>query len=303
VLFIVLGSIFLVATLVSVIIAFSATTSDGKAGAGLCALGGIVAFVLLSVFCSVHRVGQRQVGVVHSFSGAITGATGSGTIAWTAPWQNISKENIGLQKEEFYLNENNAAVSKDQQPIYADVQLNYQVEPKDVVKLYKEVGPSWKSILLEGRMLQDFKNVTASFTAAEITTKRPQLRLDTKDAMEKELAPYDIKVVDVLIKNIGYTQAYRDAINAKNVQVQQALQAEAKVKQSQAEAQQAVAKAQGDARAIDLKGEALRKHPEVLQLEAIDKLNPNAQVIICTGSGSGNCPSFLPQPSNNSRTP
>jgi hypothetical protein len=33
-----------------------------------------------------------------------------------------------------------------------------------------------------------------------------------------------------------------------------------------------------------------------LNLEAIDKLNPNAQVIICTGSGKGNCPSFLPQP-------
>ena len=30
------------------------------------------------------------------------------------------------------------------------------------------------------------------------------------------------------------------------------------------------------------------------QLEAIDKLNPKASVIICTGTGSGNCPSFLP---------
>ena len=33
-------------------------------------------------------------------------------------------------------------------------------------------------------------------------------------------------------------------------------------------------------------------NPEVLQLEAIDKLSPNASVIICTATS---CPSFLPQ--------
>jgi hypothetical protein len=50
-----------------------------------------------------------------------------------------------------------------------------------------------------------------------------------------------------------------------------------------------------EAQALAKKGRAIQQHPQVLHLEAIDKLNPNAQVIICTGSGQGNCPSFLPQ--------
>ena len=79
----------------------------------------------------------------------------------------------------------------------------------------------------------------------------------------------------------------------------------AKVAQSEAEARQEVAKAQGDARAtvvranadataLAKKGAAIRKNPEVLQLEAIDKLNPQVTVVYCTGTGSGNCPSVVP---------
>ncbi len=91
----------------------------------------------------------------------------------------------------------------------------------------------------------------------------------------------------------------------KNVQQQKSLQAQAKVSQSEAEARQEVAKAQGDARAtivrasadaaaLAKKGAAIRKNPEALQPEAIDKLNPNVTVVYCTGTGSGNCPSVVP---------
>jgi prohibitin 2 len=109
--------------------------------------------------------------------------------------------------------------------------------------------------------------------------------------LRRELASYDIRVVDVFVNNVGYSEAYTNAIEAKQVQVQAALQAQAKVAQARAEAEQAVAKAKGEAEAISLRGKALHNNPEVLRLEAIDKLNPNAQVIICTGQ---TCPSFLP---------
>jgi regulator of protease activity HflC (stomatin/prohibitin superfamily) len=260
------------------------------------AVGGAIATVVwlvISVFTSIHTVGQRQVGIVYNFSNTITGKVDPGVVM-TWPWQHINKANVGVLREDFNLDESNAAVSLDQQPIFATLALNYQVEPAQILGLYKAVGPNWKNILLDSRVLQDFKEVTAQYTAAQITTKRPQLRLDTKTRLAAELSKYDIKVVDFFVSNLGYTTSYRDAINAKNVQVQQALQAEAKVAQSRAEADQAIAVARGQAQAIRLKGSALRDNPSVITLEAVDKLNPNAQVVICTGSGSGNCPSFLP---------
>jgi regulator of protease activity HflC (stomatin/prohibitin superfamily) len=246
------------------------------------------AWFVLSVFMSLHTVGQRQVGIVYNFSGTITGKVDPG-IAWTMPWQHIKTENVGLQREEFDLDASNAAVSQDQQAIYAKLTLNYQVEPAKVVDLFKTVGPAWKLTLLDSRVLQDFKEVTSGFTAAQITTNREKLRQQTKDRLIAELAKYDIRVVDVFVKNLDYTQAYKDAINAKNVQVQKSLQAEAKVAQAQAEGDQILAIARKQAAANLTLARSLT--PELIRLKAIEKLNPRATVVICTGN---TCPSFLP---------
>ena len=249
-----------------------------------------VMWLVLTFFLSLHTVGQRQVGIVYSFSGTILGKRDPGVV-FTAPWQHIKTENVGIQSEEFDLDSGNAAVSQDQQPIYARLFVNFQVLPLDVVDLYKRVGPNWKHILLDARVLQDFKEITAHYQTPEITTHREELRQQTRERLEAELAPYDVKIVDVFLKNIGFSPAYTLAVEQKQVQVQQALQAQAKVAQSEAEARQKIAQARGEATAIALKGRALRNNPAILRLEAIDKLNPNAQVVICTGT---TCPAFLP---------
>ena len=260
--------------------------------------GAILAWLVLTFFLSIHTVGQREVGIVYNFSGTIAGKKSPGVVM-TAPWQHIKTENVAIQKEVFDFTASNSAVSKDQQPITATLVVNYQVEPQNVINLYKTVGPAWKTILLDGRVPQDFKETTAQFTSPQITLNRPLLRKITLSRLRRELSAYDIRVVDVFVNNVGYSQAYTDAIEAKQVQVQAALAAEAKVAQAKAEADQAVAKARGEAEAISLRGKALHNNPEVLRLEAIDKLNPQAQVVICTGQ---TCPSFLPS-SFGSRTP
>jgi prohibitin 2 len=258
---------------------------------GVPALAGLV-WLVLSLFFSIHSVGQRQVGIVYNFSGTISGtsAKAPGVVA-TWPWQHIRTENVAIQKETFVFDGSNSAVSKDQQPITATLVVNYQVEPQHVIGLYKNIGPNWKSVLLDGRVPQDFKETTSQFTSPEITLNRPALRKITVERLKQELGRYDINIVDVFVNNVAYSAAYTNAIEAKQVQVQQALQAQAKVAQSRAEAEQTIAKAKGDAESIALKGRALRNNPQVLQLESIDKLNPNASLIICTGN---TCPSILP---------
>jgi prohibitin 2 len=271
---------------------FVALGSRGRARytpLGVAAASGVV-WLVVTFFLCLHTVGQREVGIVYSFSGTITGKRDPGVV-FTAPWQHIKTENVGIQSEEFDLDANNAAVSQDQQPIYARLFVNFQVLPGDVVSLYKRVGPNWKHILLDARVLQDFKEITAQYETPQITTHREDLRKQTRERLEEELARYDVKIVDIFLKNIGFSSAYTQAVEQKQVQVQQALQAQAKVAQSEAEARQKVAEARGEATAIALKGRALRNSPEILRLEAIDKLNPNAQVVICTGR---TCPAFLP---------
>ena len=253
-------------------------------------IGGVAVWVILTIALSLHTVGQRQVGIVQSFSGTIGNNYKSAGVVFTAPWNHILKEDIGIQKEVFTFDGSNSAVSRDQQPIVATLVVNYQVEPANVIKLYKTVGPAWKTVLLDGRVPQDFKETTAQFSSPDITLQRPKLRKITLARLQAELGKYDIRVVDVFVNNVTYSPEYTAAIEAKLVQRQQAQQAQAKVVQATAEADQRVAAAKGEAQAIELEGKALRNNPEVLRLRAINALNPKAQIIFCN---SGDCPSIL----------
>lgn len=280
----------LIATIVLGLVAIGAIFVASGDPASRTVAGGIavlcvILWVVATFFASVHTVGQRQVGIVYNFSGTISAGKKDPGVVFTAPWQHIKKENVGIQGEEIDLTSENAAVSSDQQPIYARLFVNFQVQPKDVVRLYKEVGPSWKRILLEPRALQDFKEITSTFLTVEMTTHRQQLRKLTRDRLEQELSKYDIKIVDVFVKNIDFAASYKQAVESKQVAVQQALQAK-----QQADTKRNLAK--GEADAIYLKGRALKRNPQILQLEAIDKLAPTVTTVICTGK---TCPSFLPQ--------
>ena len=250
-------------------------------------------WVLLSAGLMFHTVGQREVAIVYNFSGTIAGKRDPGVVT-VAPWQHIKKENVGIQHDEWQFGQDNAAVSRDQQKIFAVLAINYQIDAENVVDLYKRVGPSWKSIIIDSRVPQIFKEVTATFPTTAITENREKLRLDTRERLAEQLAPYDIKVVDVFVKNLGFSKEYTDAIEAKQKQQQDALRAQAKVAQVEAEARQKVAAAQGEAKANiaraqgESKANRLRQRsltPLLVQWEAIKRLNPKVSLIVCpTGS-------------------
>jgi regulator of protease activity HflC (stomatin/prohibitin superfamily) len=262
------------------------------AGWGLAAAGAAAfVWVAASAAMSFHTVGQREVAIVYNFSGTISGKKDPGVVT-TKPWEHIKKENVGILHDEwaFSIEDNTSAVSKDQQRIGALLSVNYQIDSDKVVDLYDRVGASWKTIIIDARIPQVFKEVTATYATADITANREQLRIDTKKRLTTELAPYDINVVDVFVKNLGFSKSYTDAVDAKQKQVQDALRQEAKIREAKAigdqkvatavrNAQANIAEAKGEATANRLRQKSLTKL--LIQQYAIEKLNPQVQVIVC----------------------
>lgn len=249
----------------------------------------VVLWVLLTGWMTVKTVGEREVGIVYNFTGTIAGKRDKGWVT-IAPWQHMEKENIAIQHAEFVFGQDNSAVSKDQQDIFARLAVNYSIDAPNVLDLYRRVGPSWKETIIESRVPQVFKEVTSTFPTPRITEERVALREQTRARLIQELEPYDIDVVDVFITNLGFSDLYSQAIEQKQKQVQDALQAEAKVKQVEAEARQRVAEAEGEAKSNvarargDASANRLRQRsltPRLIQWEAIQKLNPKVTMIIC----------------------
>jgi prohibitin 2 len=257
------------------------------------ALGGIAAVValwlLITLFMMVKTVGEREIGIVYNFTGTIAGKKEKGWVT-IAPWQRMEKANVAIQHTEYDFVGNNSAVSKDQQDIFANLAVNYQLNAETVLDLYRRVGPNWKEIIVQARVPQVFKEVTSTMNTPEITERREALRSQTREKIAAELRPYDIEIVDVFITNLGFSNLYSQAIEEKQKQVQDALRAEARVRQVEAEARQKVAEAEGEAKSnvARAKGEAqanrLRRQsltPALIQWEAIQKLNPKVTMIVC----------------------
>ena len=251
--------------------------------------GSVFVWLLVTGFAMLHNVGQREVAIVYNFSGTISGKRDPGTVV-IKPWEHIKKENVGIQHNEWAFGEGNSAVSADQQPVYARLAVNYNIDGANVVDLYKRVGAAWKTIIVDSRVPQVFKEVTSAMATPSITGQREKLRSNTREKLQAELAPYDIQVVDVFITNLGFSDSYTASIEAKQKQVQDALRAQAKVSEVEAQARQKVAAAKGDADAnvARARGEAtanrLRQRsltPLLVQLQAIETLNPNVQTIVC----------------------
>lgn len=256
---------------------------------GLIAVIGLL-FVIPTFFRSVKQVPAGHVGVVYTFSD-ITGQTESG-LQLVAPWKSVKSASVQVQKHSFQKLE---AFSQETQDVFIKATLNYQVSPRAIQDLYRNVGPDWFERLVEARVLQIFKDVTVRYSSVDIAPNREEIRASVKARLKLELEPFSVEVVDLLIDNVDFRKEFKQAIESKQIATQEALREEELVAKKEFEAQQKVKEAQGKAEAIRVEaaGQADANRllsqsltPLVVQFEALKKLGDNVQIVLMP-SGQG----------------
>lgn len=256
-------------------------------------VGAAVAWVVMTFFLSLSTVDAGHIGLVRAF-GNYVGTQDPG-VNFKAPWQSVVEADVRIQSQKIVMDGRiekgtGSAVSKETQPVYAVVTLNFQVLPNEVLDLYKTVGAHYFDAIIEPRVQQVFKSQTVNYSTVDVAPNRESIRQAVQETLDAQLEDYGIQVTDFLINNLDFAEAFVNAITAKQVATQTALAAQAKVAQAKAEAEQAVEtargqaestaiNAKGEADAIRIKGAALRQNPQVLQLTAIEKINPTVQTI------------------------
>ncbi len=235
-------------------------------------------------FNSVHQVPAGHVAVVYQF-GAITGQMPEG-LQIIPPWQDVKIANIQVQKHQF---EALTAFSEETQDVFIVATLNYEVSPEAIQKLYRTVGPNYFEKLVEARVNQNFKDETVKYKSVDIAPNREIIRKAVRDRLARELRPFSINVVDLLIDDIDFKEEFKQAIEDKQIATQDALREQRKIEQKKAEAQQVIEKARGDAEAVlinataqaeanRLLGESLSD--EVIRFQMIQKLAGNIDIAI-----------------------
>lgn len=225
-------------------------------------ISGIVLFlVLILALTCTSTVQTGYTGIVTTF-GRVEDVTLEAGLHFKSPFQKIISMDNREQKSSF----TTEAFSSDIQQVDITGSINYAINKSTAMNLFKEVGTDYFNKLVYPRMLEITKGVFSKYTAENLVANRQRLSESIREGLHEELDEYGINVISVSIENLDFTDAFTDAVEAKQVAAQRKLQAEieqgqmtmetqqqAERKRINAEAEANVAKINADADAYALK--------------------------------------------------
>ena len=243
---------------------------------------GFIVLITLVFSFSVVGVGERGVRV--TLGKADDSIVKEGLTIKIPFIQKIKKLDVKTTKIE----QKAISYSKDIQTVDVGVALNLHLNPEAIVKLYKEIGIDYNSRIILPAIQESVKAIIAKYTAQELVEKREEVKAGIRTELLQRLNERYLIVDDFSITNFDFSQAYEQAIEAKQTAQQNALKAENDLRRIKIEAEQRIAQARAEAEAIRISAEAIRNQggAEYVNLKAVEKWNgvlptqmiPNATV-------------------------
>ena len=184
-----------------------------------------------------------------------------------------------------------AVISKDLQEVRTDLKVLYRIPEESVVTIYQQFKGDPFLSLIQPRVDEAIKEVTKEHTAQEIVQQRALVKQRTLDAARTKVGEL-LQLVDLVIEDISLSSNLEAAIERKMVQEQEANKAVFEQQRAQIEAQIAVVRASGEAESIRIRGDALARNPELIELEIVRKWNGITPRIV--GGDAGGAAMILP---------
>ena len=210
----------------------------------------LVAAALIVVLLAVGygtmtvRVPTGYTAIVTTF-GRVEDYTLEAGFHFKSPVQNVVLMDNRIQKVSF----TTQAFSSDIQQVDIAGSINFSIDKQTAMRLYSGIGVNYFENLLHPRLLEKVKSVISAYTAEELIGKRDSLSNTIVEELRTEMQDYGISIESVNLEDIDFTDAFTDAIEAKQVATQRALQAKVEQEQKNMEAMAAAERQKIDAEA------------------------------------------------------
>ena len=167
---------------------------------------------------------------------------------------NVIPMSIQIQKE----SQTASAASKDLQDVQIAVVVNYKIDADGAVEIFKTLGTSYADKIIDPRVSEVVKSVSAKFNAGELITNRETVRNQIQTALTSSLKQYQIDVQGVQITNFKFSEEFTKTIEQSQVAKQQQVTQQNVLAKVKIDAQQKVvtASAQKNATILDAEGKA-----------------------------------------------
>jgi len=174
-----------------------------------------------------------------------------------------------------------SALTADGQTVTVDVSLRFRIDPKTLWILHKKVGPDYINKILRPELRSHTRLVISDYPVADVYSEKRQA---IEDKIEKRLTASLTKthllVDEVLLRDIRFSEAFQQAVIEKQIAQQNAHRMKYVLDKTEKEKEQRIIEAEGEAKAIEIKGQALAKNPNVIRYEYALKIAPNLRILI-----------------------
>ena len=230
------------------------------------ALVSIVVAVLVLIVGCIAIVPTGYTGILTTF-GRVEDKTISAGFNFIAPWQNVVKMDNRTQKVQIQT----SAFSSDIQQVDLLLAVNYCIDQSTAQELYRTVGTNYYENIMFPRIQENTKAVFSQYTAENLIAKRDMLSDQVQENTSNDMKRYGITIVSISIEDIDFTDAFTNAVEAKQVAAQEKLTEQTKQEQktmeeeaaakraviaANAEANKAVIAANADLEVVKIQAEA-----------------------------------------------
>ena len=226
----------------------------------------VIIFLIILISSCFTSVPAGFTGVPVTF-GKVADYTMDSGFHFKAPWTSVIKMDNRIQKHTISM----SAFSKDIQETAVTYTINYQISKNDAMTIYRTIGKEYFDTVIAPNISEAVKTATAHYTAEGLINNRDKLATEIEEILKGLLEQYNILVVGTAIEDLDFTDAFTNAVEAKQVAAQNKLKAtteqeqatmeeEAKAKRAiitaNAEAEQAIIAANADLEVVKIQAEA-----------------------------------------------
>jgi len=251
-----IGFIFgIILILAGLIIGFVMFANDMKGSGGAIMAAAIVLGIICIICSCISSVPTGHTGIVTTF-GKVENYTLDAGIHFMAPWKSVVKMDNRVQKATVNL----MAFSKDIQEVQVKYTLNYQINKNNAQELYRSVGKDYYNTVVTPIIAESVKAAVSKYNAEGLVGDRNELTSKIEVILAESLKQYDVEVVSTAVEDLDFTDAFTNAVEAKQVAAQDKLRAiteqERLTVEKQAEADRQVIDANAAAEVAKIQAEA-----------------------------------------------
>jgi regulator of protease activity HflC (stomatin/prohibitin superfamily) len=191
------------------------------------------------------------------------------------------------------------ARSVDGQEVFLDVTVLYRIDADTINTLHRNWADSpqgYEDGLVRPVIRSVSRDVVATFQAEQIYgASREEVQAEINRRVTEQLAPEGLTVNNLLVREINFSDAFIEAIEAKQVEEQRLQraeteaervrteargQAEAEIERARGDAESRRIRAEAEAEALRLVSEQIAANPNLLQYTYIQNLSDNVELAL-----------------------